>query len=418
MFQPSGSFGLASSPVVKVPPNVEVTIAPTKSDIQKIADNPYINDAMGHKTTYNPITSWTAISSLHAFPASTATIVTFYTKNTGEINTRTVDSDFALALGLEQNFLKILNFELRLSPNGISHSFDPDTNISSATGSAFIYPRFAVSVGDVFLYSLDQGGLGLFKVNGITPLSIHKDCMHEVTFELIRFPTIEELRELDSYVDRTAYFFKDKFFNGDVGLIYDETYQLLSFIDQKKNLLLTYYTETFYDKTLHTFVRPDGIYDPYLVEFLSSFVNFYQLENFPKMLLTEYENKTKNIFTYILEFNKRIKSIIPNRFTVMTKNYSHRDTDINGLINRQYIVLTSETVDTFEYILPKFMTDDIDTGNLLEQILLKYVNQKTIEPAILTTEIDGFLTLQPNDQFYSIPIYLYLLAVLEGILLR
>lgn len=419
MFDPSGSLKLTSSPVVKIPPNVDVTLTEVKSDIEKLAVEPHINESFSHKSTYNPITSLSTVAALLAYPSSTTIVVTWYTKNTGEINTRTAETDFALVLGLTQNYTKIVNFEFRMAAQGLTYAFNQETNVSTYTGVGYVYSKFDAMIGDVFLYQIDTGNLGLFKITNKVPLSIHRDTLHEVEFELILFPTISQLNELNSYVDRTAHFFKDTFFNGDVGLVYDETYQLLSFIHQKKEILLTYYMDLFYDDIyLKSFVRPDGIYDPYLVEFMHSFINFNQMEHYPKKLLSEYPNQNKNIFVYLLSFHKLIKSLIPNRYVVTVKEYSHRDTDINALINRQYVQITKETEGTLPYILDNLMVENTDAQIQLEIILHRYFTERVINPTTFTTLIDSFLTLSEENQFYYIPIYLYLLAVMEGLVLR
>ena len=345
--------------------------------------------------------------------------MTYYAINGSEFNVKTADTDFTLSVGVNRNYIKIINFEFRLSSDGITSSFNEELNVHSYSGRGFIYPKFNVNIGDIFLYEIDPGNIGLFKITSKKPLSIHRDTLHEVDFELILFPTSADLQELNTYVDETVYFFKDTFFNGDVGLIYDETYQLLLLISQYKNLLLYFYIDKFYDETrLQTFVRPDGIYDPYIVEFLFKFINFHKTDYYPKRLLTEYPNKNKNIYSFLMDSTKYLKELIPNYYSVFVKTYAHRDTDINGLINRQYLLLDKVNETNIPYHFNTYMKNDQAIFSTLDSILYKYETEMAIDPTILMTFIKTFKDWSDEDQFYNIPICLFLLAVMEGFLLK
>lgn len=419
MFSPLGSLNTSSSPITQIPSNVEISTQEIQNDTTKLANQDYVNKTFSNKTTYNPINSWTSISALYGFPASVPIEVTYYTINHESRTLKTYDSDFALNLGLTRNFIKILNFELRLDGE-LNYSYDNDTNISSCIGAAFIYPRFDVSIGDVFLYKMGDGTLGLFKINNKTRLSIDKDSAHRVDFELNRFPSKSEIDELESYVDRTAYFFKDVFLNGKVGLIYDETYQLLQGVYEYKDKLLYHFLDRFYDKKSRTFLRPDGVYDPYVVKFLFSFVNFYKLDEFPLQLLSNVEFVRRSIFSYLVEPKTINKSRVINKFKLIKKEFSHRDSDLNNLINKYYVCLSdnSEDLELQDYILNNFMSNLNNNFNSIELLLYNYTVNNTINPEILFNSLSNYNNLSDLDQFYFIPIYLFLLAVLEGIVYR
>jgi len=434
MFKPSGSLSATSSPLIKVSPNVEIAIQKEQSDIEKLAKEPYINETFSNRTTRNPITNFNAIASLYRFAQSTPITVTYFTKNTGPVNLKTADTEFSSSIGITQNFLKIVNFEMKLD-GALSYSYDDDNNVTVVQGSSFMYPRFDVCIGDIFLYQIDTGTLGLFKITSKTPLSMHKDSLNKCDFELILYPTTQDLTELNLYVDRTSYFYKDTFLNGNVGLIYDEDYQLLQVVAAKRLQLLEYYMNTFYDEDAKSFFRPDGIYDPYLVDFLQHFINFYLLDRYPAQLFSNSNNKRTNLFYFILNFDKCMRNQLVGTYSVFTRNFSYRDTDINTLIGKkcldivknpneikqdpittissQPVVLSDDT-----YVFTNFYNPIKDNYNQLERLLDKYVTERSINPVELTTAIDNFLNLDPMNQFYYIPIYIYLLSIVESMVLK
>lgn len=419
MFSPSGSLSAISSPITKVSSNIEVTVADdVLSDVDKLSTEPHVNETMSHKTTYNPVTSWTSISSLYAYPQSTPVIVTYYTKNTGRVNKLTADTDFSLAIGITQNYLKIVNFELRIDGD-LNFTYDSQNSISTCIGSAFIYPKFDVSIGDVFLYKLDDGVLGLFKLTDKIPLSIHKDTLHRIDFELIKFPTASDLEELETYVDRTAYFFKDTFFNGNLGLVYDETYQLLKLTKSYIEKLLNFYYDKFYNVRHKTFVRPDDIYDPYVVFFLSQCIDYYKLSEYPVILLEDIADNKFNIFYYLINFDKCFKKTIKKFYTTPIKQHTHRDTDITSLINCNYVFVGDDDgITSIRYPFTNILEDDIGTYTTIETLLNTYINERTVQPSLLIDLIDNFDTLSDLNQFYHIPVYIYLLTIIQYSLLR
>jgi len=417
MFNPLGSLSTSSSPVIKVSSNVEISTPVVQNDVDTLASKDYVNETFSHRTTYNPVTSWTAISSLYGYANSTPIVVTYYTINNNSANLKTADSEFALNIGLTKNFVKIRNFELRLEGE-LNYTYDTNTNISACTGAAFIYPRFDVSIGDVFLYQLGTGVLGLFKVNDKLRLSIDKDSAHKIEFELIRFPKQIELEELDKFVDQTAYFFKDVFLNGNVGLVFDDTYQLLQLIHKHKDKMSFFYFDKFYNHQHQTLFRADGIYDPYVIEFLSKFVNFHALEKYPLQLLSKIENYNKSIWAYLQKPDRYTKGRLFNNLELLIKQYSHRDTDLNSLINETYTKVTNDVLILDKYLLDNFINNRIEVYTSIDLVLQNYTDNKKINPEDLFACMAGYEDMSDNDQFYFIPIYLYLLAVLEGILFR
>lgn len=416
MFQLSGSLNVTSSPINKISPNVEVIIATDPvSDVEKLTNEITVNDTFTNRQVFNPATVWSSVDSLYSYPESTPIQVTYFTKNNSVINTKTADTEFGNAIGITQNFIKLINFELRLD-GPLTYAYDSERNVSSVSGVAFMYPGLDVSIGDVFLYNTSPDTIGLFKVTNKERLAIDKHSFHRIEFELIKFPTILDLQELSTYVDKTAYFYKDTFFNGKLGIIYDETYQLIKTLYGYHAKLINYYYTKFFDNNFQTFFRPDKVYDQNVVDFLHEIVNFHKMEKYPIHLLPDNKDK-QNVFYYLLNSDSVFKSVVRIYYTTPIKMSSYRDTNMTPLIGNKYVVLSENNTDT-PYVFYNYITDNITAFTSIELLMYNYTMNRTINPNDLITIVDNMINMSELDQFYNIPVYLYFISMLIGVLLR
>ncbi len=309
------------------------------------------------------------------------------------------------------SYLRINDMEITLSA-GIEFEYDTDTTTSSVTGNALTYPGFKPKVGDVFLYEIDIGVTGLFKVYE-TPerLSIKSGTSHSVTFTLIKIVDTEVRESLEERTRDIAYFNRDRFLNEDGALL---THQEVVDLDYIKNSILKlkrHYGNEFYDANMKSILRPDGVYDPYLVEFVHSTTGVYLNNKYIQQLFTDtLINKNKSLFSKLLDRDNVIDLV--NTASIETVVYSGFSGTLNALINRDVMVLEGDSTQAY-------ISDTILSANthdytgfdrlitlLLEYGVISYVVLKELADTVRNNE-------DPMIQFYQIPIIIYLLKLLQ-----
>jgi len=418
LLAPSGSLSTTSLPKDNDKMVGITSEVPTNED--NLDRLNYPSDIYTNVTALNTDREGDIIGKLIGLSEGTPIVVTWFHKMDSLADQQTTYSDLSFVSNtVNQSYLRINNFEIRLT-SPLEYSYEQQQTQSSLIGEASVYPGFQPLMGDLFIYPLQAGQLGIFKINAAPRrLTIKKLSAHLISFELIKILNNTELNELLERVRDVAWFDKQRFLNETAALLTSDDVKDLEYMNEKYSELLHYFHTQFYDKySFKSYVSPDGYYDPYLVEFMKSLVPSEEIGGeFIQQLLPDASLMDRSFWMKLrdpktINWSNYVSDMYLDYYSSDAVSYL-----INSLLNRQYLVLTTVT-DTPTYVYNKYISENIgtiDTGNFttLDSLIAFYMEYQVIDVDLLKELIDDIYDVGKIDQFYQIPIIIYMIKLLE-----
>ena len=385
----------------------------------KLDRQAYVKDTYHNKTALNVDRDAGIIDAIKGFAAGTPILVTWFhiMESTADKQSNYGDLSF-MSDSVNYGYHRINNFELRLQEE-MSFSYDTENVVSELTGNGLILPGFKAKIGDLFTYSIEAGILGLFKVTGAPQrLSIRTGTSHMVPFKLVTILTTAQLTEIMERVREESWFDKQRFLNEEAALLTRDDVMDLTYVRNKRIELSYFYGEQFFDgKEYQSLVRPDGIYDPYIVDFVKHTVDFGDLNIFIQRLVPEAPHHEASFWEKLIDPKKVSWNSYAAFSIVKLYELSPTSSKVTSLINRKYIELMKELSDPLPYDGP-YISENIGNFDTVgytpfDTLVMFWMEYQVIDVTILYDLIEGMYDLEPIDQFYQIPVYLFLLWILE-----
>ena len=366
----------------------------------------YIN-----KTAYDPQRYPDVYGTLMQYVSGTPIRVTYYRQihSDGEVQTNFGDND-TYEDYIHSDLEQILNFEFR-TESAFSFNWDDDKKEALFSGEGIVYPGFEVSVGDMFTYKIGDS-IGLFKIDSFEPLSIRQSSYQRITFSLFQRLDNDGYNHLIQRTGSTVVFDLQKYLSGGLVLLETESYVQLERLREIKASLTKYYSHTFYDRNIHSYVRPDGIYDPYLVRYMSKKISAFDTKVSALQLVTIYDYED-SLWGLMTENRHDTFKIIKSFSALNTKRDGVFTTLVNGLINREYISLHREPIHSSEpYVLSDaFYSQNRSSMSVIEQLVYDYVTTGIVDIAQTLQIVQTFRQLPIDELYYKGAIYLHLIDV-------
>lgn len=391
-------------PVVTLEQKYDASILLTEESVQKSFFNEdYVREEMSEAVA----------DALAATVTGASIYVTYFNMTKRNVADRSQQSDNVLEYdALHHSFFKILKFEMKVQ-GSFEFNFNQSPSVSEWKGSAFLYPYFKPNIGDYFLYEVENGVVGLFKVNNTTRLSIRSATWTRIDFELVKLPvtdTDDTTKMLEDSVSETFYFNTEAFLASNGALLTTTAQETINQLTIYRSNLIRYYYNKFFDNSYHhTFVKPDGVYDPYLVEF------WYQLDEpckgttIPTRLITKPVNMERSIWYLILHPDDKIKDPVFAKYDNRLCVYRVWETTINSLINKSYVYLhdTTHSEEEEDYPLCDYITlasNSVQIGTILKN----YLVDRLVNTELLINEILSVPEKDITDMFYQVPFLIFL----------
>lgn len=364
-----------------------------------------------NKTAYDPQRYPDVYGTLMQYVSGTPIRVTYYRQihSDGEVQTNFGDNDVYEDY-IHSDLEQILNFEFR-TESAFSFNWDDDKKEGTFSGEGIVYPGFEVSVGDMFTYKIGDS-IGLFKIDSFEPLSIRQSSYQRITFSLFQRLDNAEYNNLIQRTGSTVVFDLQKYLSGGLVLLESESYIQLERLREMRISLAKYYSHTFYDRNIHSYIRPDGIYDPYLVRYMSKKISAFDTKVSALQLVTIYDYED-SLWSLMTENRHDVFKIIKAYTGVNVKRDGVFTTLVNGIINREYISLHREPVFNSEtYVLSEaFYLQQRDNMSLVEKLVYDYVTTGTVDVTATLSVVQAFRQLSHEELFYKGGIYLHLIDV-------
>lgn len=419
----TGSFGETSSHEEATPKTNLVEFPNGIPDSARKAEElAYIEDTFLTRTSLNVERFDKVYGTLLAYPEGTPVVVTYYHQHHSQRNIRSTPGDIShMENSVHKSITKISQFEFRIT-EGMQHTFEKDDGFTTITGTGVTYSGFVPYVGDMFLYNMGDGKIGIFKINDVDRLSHRHASFFKIDFEITQYLTKELLEKLDEGVTDVVVFDRHKYLNEGFVFLNHESYNTLKHLEDVRLSLCKYYSSRFFYKPAESYLRYDGLYDPYLVKFLLMLLSIKDTKKRPLQLWQRMQNYDNTIWYWLK--NPNDKPITEYGSVAFYEKHiaTLYDTDKNYLMNNIYLAIGNPPPDTVDpdmyeqYVFSSDFYKDATSLTMFEQMVKDFVLYKNIDPVKVLDHVSGYSKLEDYCKFYHIPIYILLVdGAINGI---
>jgi len=341
-------------------------------------------------------------------------LVTYYRQlRTGGTNLRNNVSDYPTSRNVIDNeYQKILNLEITL-PQALDFENNPEQASIGVSGEAMFYPNMNPSNGDVFTMGLGDGRIGVFQISSVAKTSWRTSSVYAVKFTLQSFAQAEDIDPIEGAVTITSVFSKENYLGGTAALLSEVTYLQLEKLKVTRSNLLKYYHHHFFFKNLNSYLRPDGIYDPYVVKFVADKLTMADVHTRPKLLTGGIDDSyRKTIFGRLVDrFNNSLYNLA-DQYRILPYKQTRMGVYVTELSG--YALVSPEV--GLEDQEPYVFTSAFYTNNTADMtneekrfhdaITLRKAGDLT---TLISDYLDPIFSLSDDDKFYKIPLYVHLI---------
>lgn len=288
----------------------------------------------------------------------------------------------------------------------LEHAFQEDITFSTVTGRLITYPGFTPKIGDVFLYNVTDGKVGLFKVSkNPQRLTIHNTTSYVVDFVLYKVYTDTDRIALEERTREVAYFDKQRFLTEDGALLTSKEVEDIRHLESSITKMLKYYGDTFYSESMRTLMYGE-IYDPYLTHFYRETVGCYCGDLYIDLPVTTDTLNHWSTSVYASLMYQNPLGTVLNTCTRDTVTFNAYSNAINNLIGKRMVRLDPNGEET--YIDTSLVLIDPNCTETFDKALTLMVEQSTLSTAYLQEILNEWKTYSVAEQFYRIPIIIYM----------
>lgn len=312
-------------------------------DGNELTDRRLVRDSLINNTALDVDTFNTNKSLVAGYVQGQIIKVTYFSRNTppSDIQSQQVDLITAIKDDTELSLTQIRDMELRLQQS-IDYSFEDEENISKSSGTALTWPGFVPRIGEVFFYEIRNGIIGIFVVTKIERLVLGQETYHNISFSLQQPLTPELRRKYQAASVRVCYFDKVKYLTGDTAFLTHTDYLAKQHLIELRPAIIRRYIDEYYSTQFSSFIRPDGKYDPYVVEFWNRKVNISEEDVRPCQLLVTVSNYKRTIWSMMTGNPiKSFKNLEYNACEYL-KVGTYWDAGITALLGSRYITVGRE----------------------------------------------------------------------------
>ena len=236
---------------------------------------------------------------------------------------------------------QIRNFEIRC-PQELSFEYNEEDNKSGVTGKGIVFAGFEPKIHDGFMYELRNGKIGWFEVTSISRLALGQDTYHEIGFMLTKFLDVRLRDKLQKQSSSISYFDKTKFLVGNHAMLTSEGYIYQKDLTHLRAEIVQNYKDRFWSLDMNSFVRPDGVYDPYAVEYWNRKVRFVECGERPSQLFIAVKGYERTIWSILTGNPIRNLKNVCQHWGIDTLYQTFWSVNQTALLNKEYLYVTDE----------------------------------------------------------------------------
>lgn len=408
-----------------VPSNVEDSDPRRESPVTSLDDlnnYPIIKDPMFDRQAFDVTTYPNAWRTLQGYTQGHRMSVTYFNAIGQSADVRTNIADYPNERNVANtSYLRINNFEITLK-GPLEWIYDKSKGEGNAVGQALSYSCFDPMIGDFFLGAAGDGKLALYRVSTVEPLAWRNSHMTQFGFYFFSYVDAGNLQFLQAATRRTVWFDKRSFLGGTAVLLEEDYYKDLTDLRRYRSILPQYYFRTFFDRGLNSFIRSDGVYDPYVVKYMASACSLQDVNDRPQQLFRDTDmTYDRTLWARLVDDNVTTIDDLNPYYTQRILRGKGNNIMLTPLVNGS--VLTSLSRDDVTanpallqgyYVLSeRFYNDDYDNMDALEQLVWMAIKTRSLSNTsnLLTNFVRRYLTLGRDDAYYAIPLYLKLIDI-------
>ncbi len=381
------------------------------SDV-RMMDKRYVSDTFNYRNELNVTRSAEILKDLRGVMQGSKITVTYFKQAQERSVTESTD-----ALGYETVILDKVHTCTLMIHNCIlvltgpmSYEYDAEQTVSNLSGEAVTYPNFLPSMGDMFLYEMNDGSVGLFEITAVPErLSVRYNTCHKITFSLVEIVNNELMTKILGSVTQEAYFELNRFLAENGALLKTEEYQLIKLYKEKVPTLLNYYFDTFFESLeYNSLVRPDMIYDPYIVELFKLVISREVIPIRPLQLLASPPYLRRSIWWRLLFPDQVNDDLMLDMMTVNDCKVRFMSTMISALAGRTFLTLLTSDINTTKVCY----SEDCLTADHTKsawRLIDNYFTSQTINTTTLINAINNVYQEPIEQQFYTILVYVVMM---------
>ena len=299
-----------------------------------------VKDTFINKTSIAPETYASIYGTLISYTSGVPIVVEYFKKRSNFVTNQAIDTSFSLDRDTVQSSYDLIkNLEIRIDEQ-LKISIDADTTETSVEGTGILYPGLTPNPGDIFYLSLPDNNVGVFIVNTSVPATISRGTHYKIGFHLYGNLTTDIDGKIRASVVDTLYFNKQNFFNNDVTLLTDTSYNNLKALTRYKAALISQLTNQFYIKSEKTILRPDYVFDMFLVKFLQSKISVNDTRvdicQIPSPFMEKFNQSIWNTL-----ITQDMSDLVLTGYTLVKYRLYYSDVDMSGIDRFKLAFLTS-----------------------------------------------------------------------------
>lgn len=304
----------------------------------------HVKDTFTTLTSVNPSRYPEVYKMLLGYPRGYRMVVPYYHRHDPAINQRSFIVDISFDEdSIHSDLTKINNLEMRLEDNIQVSNQEEDKSVQ-LTGQAVTYPGFEPYEGDLFFMEIDNHQPVIMVVTSVEPTTYRQERFYRIAFRAYGQLTRELYLKIESLVSETCYFERKKYFGeSQFTFLSSESWKHLRTLEKYRKSIAQDIVNFFYIHDYDTFFRPDGVYDPYVVEFLKSKLTVKDNRVHPIQLVVPLTDYHRSIwYKFSMAENTQDFSDV-RKYTRM--RYCDKEvftSDYNALKGRRYLVLSDK----------------------------------------------------------------------------
>jgi hypothetical protein len=334
---------------------------------KELANRKYVINTQNNATGINTDRSFQVVADMKGYAEGSAITVTYYKEHYSETDVRGKydDTDDGVH-DVHKSVLKIHNFELRMT-GSLQYEHDTAETKSKLSGEALTYPGFRPEKGDKFVMEVDTGKCALMQVTDHpSRLSIRASTYYKIQFAMVEWVSNDVIETLEQGITDEAWFDKTRFLNEPGALLYHDEYVELKYLKKQRLRMIKYHTAKFLDKNLmFSYMRPDNIYDPYIVDFLLRTLEHTEAGYRPVQLFRGAPFIDVSVWVALLDENLPLETVPTSTMSQIhilgSKSVKH-----NALTNKMYLywIKSMNLKDWFDQVNDDGSGDDTTEGEI------------------------------------------------------
>lgn len=306
----------------------------------RVVEDTFVNDTSFNMDSFKDMRSWAA-----GFPEGRIISVTYFSQNSPITDSVTKVADLTMLTqdDTHLSWTQIRNMELRCSQE-FSFDYSEESNHAEIATEVVFFPGFIPRVGDIFLYGIRNGRLGVFYISSVKRLALGHETYHTSAVIMKGFLETEFRNRLQKQSTRIVYFDKEKFLVGNTSFLTTDGYIQQKELTHIRLEMIEDYVNRFYSPDMSTFMRPDSVYDPYVIEYWLKKISVVDCNVRPVQLLIAMQNFPKTIWAVLTDHPIKNLSKVKSDFSENIFSSNFWGANITALLGHKYIEVGGDPV--------------------------------------------------------------------------